>query len=86
MFWKNKPKMEIIDVSYLSKIDQQNIKRVFTRVFSSDDGKKALAYLQYITFHRNLGAGASNDQLRHIDGQRSLVATILNFVEQGKSN
>lgn len=86
MFFQNKSKLEIIDVSHISKIDQKNMRRVFARLFSTDDGKKALAYLQYMTFYRNLGANVSDDQLRHAEGGRSLVSTILRFVEQGKQN
>ncbi len=86
MFFQNKNKFKIIDISHISKIDQKNIKRVFARVFSSEDGKKALAYLQYITFNRNYGAEVSNDQLRYAEGQRSMVHTILRFIEQAKEN
>ena len=84
MLFKNKNKMKLIDVSHISKIDQHNMKRIFTRTFSTDDGKKVLAYLQYITFYRQLGAGVTNDDLRHAEGQRSIIATILRFVDQGR--
>lgn len=83
---QNKNTPEIIDISYISKIEQKNIKRVFARAFSTDDGKKVLAYLQYITFNRHYGAEVSNEQLRYAEGQRAIVHTILRFIEQGKEN
>ena len=78
--------MTLIDISHISKIDQKNMKRVFARVFSTDDGKKALAYLQYMTFYRQLGTGVTNDDLRHAEGQRSIISTILRFVDQGREH
>lgn len=86
MKFLSKKKCDIIDVSYISRIEQKNMKRVFARAFSTEDGKKALAYLQYITFYRGFGAEVSNDFLRHVEGQRSIVSTILKFVDQGKHN
>ena len=83
---KGKKKIEIVDISSVSKIEQKNIKRIFTRTFGTEDGKKALAYLQYMTFHRSFGSEVSDEQLRHIEGQRSIVSTILKFVEQGRQN
>ncbi len=86
MLFLSKNKTDIVDISHISKIDQKNMKRIFARVFSTDDGKKLLAYLQYITFHRSFGADVSDSQLRYMEGQRSLVSTILRFIDQGKNN
>ena len=89
-FQKNKTKMDIIDqvidVAHISKIDQKNMKHVLARVFSSSDGKKALAYLQYLTLYRNLGAEASHESLRFHEGQRALLSTILRMIEQGRES
>jgi len=79
-------KMDVIDVSHISRIEQKQMKRVLARAFSTNDGKKAFAYLQYLTLYRNLSADVSNESLRFHEGQRALVSTILRFVEQGREN
>lgn len=69
----------------LTKSDQKTIERLFARLFTTEDGKKALAYLQNITFKRALGPDTSEYQLRYLEGQRSLVATILKIIERGRA-
>lgn len=66
------------------KLEQQNMERVFARLFSSDDGRKALAYLQMITFHRALAPTSSDMELRYAEGQRAMVATILRLIDRGR--
>ena len=64
---------------------QQDVERLFARVFSSDDGKKILAHLQVMTFSRAYGPDASDQQLRYAEGQRALVANILRLVDRGRA-
>lgn len=63
---------------------QQDIERIFARLFSSDDGRKVLAHLQVMTFSRAYGPEASDQQLRYAEGQRALVANILRLVDRGR--
>ena len=86
MFWNKKTKVDLIDISHISKLEQQDIKRIFARTFSTEDGKKALAYLQYFICHRSLPAETSHEALRYMEGQRALVSTIQRFTDQGKTN
>lgn len=67
-----------------AKMEMREVERCFARLFSSEDGKKVLAYLQVITFHRALGPASPDEQLRYAEGQRSLVATILRLVDRGR--
>lgn len=71
--------------SHVSRLEQKEIERVFARVFSTEEGKKILAWLQVMTFHRAAGAGSSDEQLRYMEGQRGLVANILRMIDRGKS-
>ena len=64
--------------------ETKEMERCFARLFSSDDGQKALAYLQSMTFQRALSHSSSNDQLRYIEGQRALVANILRLIDRGR--
>ena len=72
--------------SYVSRLEQKDIERSFARVFSTDEGKKVLAWLQVMTFHRAGGASSTEEQLRYMEGQRGLVASILRMIDRGKSN
>lgn len=72
--------------SHISRLEQKDIERAFTRLFSSEDGKKVLAWLQVMTFQRAASANAGEEQLRYMEGQRSLVASILRMIDRGRSN
>ncbi len=54
------------------------------RCFRGADGEKVLAYLRAITLERALGPGASDNLLRHLEGQRQLVAHIILLVQRGR--
>ena len=71
---------------HVSKLEQREIERCFTRLFATEDGKKVLAWLQVMTFQKVQGAGSSDDQLRYSEGQRSLMASILRLIDRGRSN
>lgn len=66
------------------KIEMREIEKAFARLFTSDDGQKVLAHLQVLTFQRALGPGVADEQLRYIEGQRSMVATILRLIDRGR--
>lgn len=72
--------------SHISRLEQKEIERSFARVFSTDEGQKVLAWLQVMTFHRVAGANTPDEQLRYMEGQRSLMASILRMIDRGKSN
>ncbi len=61
------------------------IARAFARAFAGPDGEKAVAYLRAITMERALGPRASDAMLRHLEGQRQLVAHILGLIERGRN-
>jgi hypothetical protein len=64
----------------LRQSDALTIERLFKRVFSSEDGQRALAYLRYITAQKSGGPDASEAQLRFYDGQRALIAQFNRYV------
>ena len=85
MFWNKKRKLSLIDLSVLSKMEQQEIKRLFVRAFASEDGKKALAYLRHFTSHRSFNPETSNETLRFMEGQRALINTIQKLSDHNKN-
>lgn len=65
-------------------MDAREVEKSFARLFSTDDGQRVLAYLQVITFQRALGPASSDEQLRYLEGQRAMVATILRLIDRGR--
>lgn len=66
------------------RTEMRDIERAFARLFSSQDGQKVLGYLQAMTFQRALGPGSADEQLRYMEGQRSMTATILRLIDRGR--
>ncbi|MGB4107186.1 MAG: hypothetical protein WBK55_05255 [Alphaproteobacteria bacterium] len=67
-----------------AKIELREIEKCFARLFTTEDGRRVLGYLQAITFQRALGAATPDEQIRYSEGQRSLVATILRLIDRGR--
>ncbi|KAA0580444.1 hypothetical protein F1643_01385 [Azospirillum sp. INR13] len=57
----------------------------FARCFAGTDGARVLAVLRAMTLDRALGPDAPEAALRHLEGQRQLVATILALVARGRA-
>ena len=55
----------------------ENIRRAFVRCFNTGEGREVLSFLKRMTLERYLGPDCSNDALRHLEGQRHLVAYII---------
>jgi hypothetical protein len=58
----------------------------FARCFDSPDGDRVLQHLRRLTLERALGPGASDALLRHLEGQRQLVAYTLALVAAGAND
>ncbi|MCB1563470.1 MAG: hypothetical protein KDJ75_07845 [Alphaproteobacteria bacterium] len=70
----------------MAKTEAREVEKAFARLFSSDDGRKVLAHLQVMTFQRALGPGTSDEQLRYLEGQRAMVASILRLIDRGRTS
>ncbi|KJS38864.1 MAG: hypothetical protein VR70_09105 [Rhodospirillaceae bacterium BRH_c57] len=55
----------------------------YARVFAGGDGRRVLDHLRGQTVNRALGPGASDAALRHLEGQRALIASILALIVRG---
>lgn len=58
--------------------------QLFARCFQGADGDAALAYLRGMTLEIATGPDVDDRRLRHLEGQRFVVRTILNLVERGR--
>lgn len=72
--------------SHVSKLEQREVEHAFARLFATDDGRKVLAWLQMTTFQRAAGIDTADAQLRYMEGQRGLVASILRMIDRGRTN
>jgi len=63
----------------------RDLRLAYARCFSGPDGEKVIKHLRAITLDRALGPDASADMLRHVEGQRQLVAYISAQFERGRS-
>lgn len=61
------------------KMSDKEIKQAFAKCFSGREGKIALSFLKRITLERYLGPDCTNDELRHLEGQRHLVSYIISL-------
>ena len=74
----------IFNVPEPGRMELQEVEKCFARLFSSEDGHKALSYLQTITFQKALAPTSSDEQLRYAEGQRAMMATILRLIDRGR--
>ena len=54
------------------------------RCFATPEGELVLAHLKAMTVKRVLGPVADDAQLRHLEGQRALVAHLLALIARGR--
>jgi hypothetical protein len=57
--------------------------RAFARCFAGADGHLVLEHLRRVMLERRLPPGASDAELRHLEGQRHAVAHIVAMVGRG---
>nr|BDD47277.1 hypothetical protein 1 [bacterium] len=65
--------------------DQARLAVEAARVFSSAEGRRVLHHLRAITRERVLAPDASDAALRHVEGQRALVAHLESLIERGRN-
>ena len=63
--------------------DAEDLPAAFARCFRGEDGAAVLAYLRAMTLERSLAPTVSDAALRHVEGQRQLVAHVLSLVRRG---
>ena len=67
-----------------ARADHRALTSAFARCFRGRDGEMVLAYLRAVTLGRALGPGASDAVLRHLEGQRQLVAHVIRLIARGQ--
>lgn len=61
----------------------RDLRVAYARCFSGADGEKVLAHLRALTLERAFGPDTPGRTLRHIEGQRQLVAYIIAQYRRG---
>jgi len=73
---------DIEAIKFFSKSEKQEIEKLMKRVFNTEDGRKALAYLNFLSTYKTYNYNASKQQLYFIEGQRAFVANIQRIITQ----
>lgn len=73
-----------VQVQALAGVDMEDLARIFARCFRGRDGDRAVAYLKAQTTELAAGPDISDARLRHLEGQRFMVRTIINLIERGR--
>jgi hypothetical protein len=60
------------------------VARAFAHCFRDAAGTTVLEHLRKLFLERRVGPSASDAELRHVEGQRSVVAHILALIERGR--
>lgn len=59
--------------------------RAYARCFGTVDGDRVIAHLRAITLERVVGPDVSEAFLRHLEGQRYLVAFVCSLIKRGRN-
>jgi hypothetical protein len=57
--------------------------RAFARCFAGPDGQQVRDHLKRLMLDRRLPPTATNAELWHLEGQRSVIAYVLGMIERG---
>jgi hypothetical protein len=64
--------------------DALALERAFAACFRGPDGALVIRHLRKVFLHRRVSASATDAELRHTEGQRSLAAHVLAMIEKGR--
>jgi hypothetical protein len=63
----------------------EDLAQCAARLFASQDGQRLLTHLEKVFLLRRVPPQTSDQELRHIEGQRSLVAHLQSLAARGRS-
>lgn len=64
---------------------EEKLNKLFLACFSTPAGQQVIEYLKAMTIYRISGAEYSDAALRHLEGQRFLVAGIMARIQRGST-
>lgn len=67
-----------------SKEEDEQISQNFESLFKTPTGKAVLGYLRSVTIEMIAGSNATDEELRHREGQRFLVAIMEKRIQHGQ--
>ncbi len=83
---ENKPNTLIgLDGLTRNPEDEENLNSMCYGLFNTVSGKQVLKYLKSLTIEAVAGPNISNEELRHLEGQRFIVGLIQRRINKGTS-
>lgn len=67
-----------------TKAQNEEINRIVARALEDEAGQELLTYLRNVTLNRPLSPNATDAELRHMEGQRWLVAMLIDRLNTHK--
>jgi hypothetical protein len=68
----------------VGEVSEPELCRACARCFAGPDGRAVVAHLTRTVLERRLPPSASDAELRHLEGQRYAVASLLAMIERGR--
>lgn len=68
-----------------SLAQERTLNDLAARLFKTEDGQKFITYLRNLTINRVTGPEVPDHQLRHLEGQRFIVAIIERRIADGRN-
>lgn len=65
---------------------ERDLNQIAAQIFGTTSGERMLAWLKRITVNHVQGPAVSDGHLRHLEGQRYVVALIQQRIDHGKRN
>jgi hypothetical protein len=72
------------DIDLTRECHMEDLAKCFARCFRGADGERAIAHLKAQTLDIAAGPDIADSRLRHLEGQRFMVRTIINLIERGR--
>lgn len=86
MSWEDveRRKDGMAELADMQRKQQDEVATMFSGVFDTPAGKKLMEWLKVQTINQIGGPDITNDVLRHMEGQRYIVALMDMYVKRGK--
>jgi hypothetical protein len=73
-----------LEATSQTALNQDDVCRSAATCFDTAQGQLVLRHLRRVFLDRRMASSCSDAELRHVEGQRSVVSHLLNLIQRGK--